>query len=127
MTECITDSSESVCVYLNTLERVDKSKHKCVCMDLHNGEVIVRCRDCRWGRAVEQVGCIRLVDRANPDGLKDPDGYCAWGERVESPSARMVELGRDVSDAYVRECERNGVTGTGMGYRYVSDNEDGKE
>lgn len=44
------------------------------------GEVI-RCRDCVWGRAVEQVGCVRLVDRANSDGLTDPDGYCAWGER----------------------------------------------
>lgn len=44
------------------------------------GEVI-RCRDCVWGRAVEQVGCVRLVDRANPDGLTDPDGYCAWARR----------------------------------------------
>ncbi len=42
---------------------------------------IVRCRDCVWGRAVEKVGCVRLVDRANPDGLTDPDGYCALGER----------------------------------------------
>lgn len=42
---------------------------------------VVRCKDCVYGRAVEQIGYVRLVDRANPDGLTDPDGYCAWGER----------------------------------------------
>lgn len=98
-------------------------------LDARTTGMVVRCMDCVWGRAVEQVGCVRLVDRANPNGLTDPDGYCAWGERSESPSARMVELGREVCDAYVRECERMGITGVapGMGYRYVSDNEYGKE
>lgn len=100
---------------------------KCICEAIPAGE-IVRCRDCRWGRAVEQVGCLRFEDRANPDGLTDPDGYCAWGEIAEtgSPSASIAKLGREVSDAYVRECERNGITSSGMDYRYVSDVDDGK-
>lgn len=42
---------------------------------------LVRCKDCVWGRAVEQVGCVRFEDRASLDGLADPDGYCAWGEK----------------------------------------------
>lgn len=133
MSECIIDTSKSVCLDLRKGEPVNKpvgvnGTPKCLCVVVPAGE-IVRCRDCRWGQAVEQVGCVRLVDRANPNGLTDPDGYCAWGERVESPSARMVELGRDVSDAYVRECERMGIAGgaPGMGYRYVSDSEDVKE
>lgn len=47
-------------------------------LDARTTGTVVRCKDCVWGRAVEQVGCVRLVDRANPDGLTDPDGYCAW-------------------------------------------------
>lgn len=54
-------------------------------------EPVVRCRDCRWGRAVEAVGCIRMLDMATGDGQdpstcagpQDPDGFCAWGERRE--------------------------------------------
>lgn len=43
--------------------------------------IVIRCKDCVWGRAVEQIGCIRFEDRGNPDGLTDPYGYCAWAER----------------------------------------------
>lgn len=46
------------------------------------GEPIVRCKECVWGKAVEQIGCIRFEDRGS-DGLKDPDGFCAWGEKRE--------------------------------------------
>lgn len=46
------------------------------------GEPIVRCKECVWGKAVEQIGCIRFEDRRS-DGLKDPDGFCAWGEKRE--------------------------------------------
>ena len=46
------------------------------------GEPIVRCKECVWGKAVEQIGCIRFEDRGS-DGLKDPDGFCAWGEERE--------------------------------------------
>jgi hypothetical protein len=41
---------------------------------------LVRCRDCRWGKAVGQIGCVRFEDRANPDGNTSPDGFCAWAE-----------------------------------------------
>lgn len=40
---------------------------------------LVRCKECVWGKAVEQVGCVRFQDRGS-DGPKDPDGFCAWGE-----------------------------------------------
>lgn len=43
---------------------------------------LVRCRDCIWGKAVEQVGCVRFKDRGS-DGPKEPDGFCAWGEKRE--------------------------------------------
>ena len=46
------------------------------------GEPIVRCKECVWGKAVEQIGCIRFEDRGS-DGLKDPDGFCAWGRKRE--------------------------------------------
>ena len=46
------------------------------------GESIVRCKECVWGKAVEQIGCIRFEDRGS-DGLKDPDGFCSWGEKRE--------------------------------------------
>lgn len=36
---------------------------------------LTRCRDCRWGKAVRQIGCVRFEDCANPDG------FCAWAER----------------------------------------------
>ena len=42
---------------------------------------LVHCKDCRYGKAVRQIGCIRFHDLAHPDGNRDPDGYCAWGER----------------------------------------------
>ena len=45
-------------------------------------EPIVHCKECVWGKAVEQVGCIRFEDRGS-DGLKDPDGFCAWGKKRE--------------------------------------------
>lgn len=41
---------------------------------------LVRCKDCVWGKAVDQVGCVRFEDSGS-DGLKDPDGFCAWGEK----------------------------------------------
>ena len=52
-------------------------------MPIHEGDKpIVRCKECVWGKAVEQIGCIRFEDRGS-DGLKDPDGFCAWGEKRE--------------------------------------------
>lgn len=42
---------------------------------------LVRCRDCKYGKAVKQVGCIRLVDKMTRRGPQDDDGFCAWGER----------------------------------------------
>lgn len=47
-------------------------------------EQIVRCKDCVWGKAVKQVGCVRFDDRGSY-GLKthNPYGFCAWGERRE--------------------------------------------
>lgn len=43
-------------------------------------EPIVRCKERVWGKAAEQIGCIRFEDRGS-DGLKNPDGFCAWGEK----------------------------------------------
>lgn len=70
---------------MNGFERV----HECVGCWTDAGQQqvlpdmpIVRCKDCVWGKAVEQIGCIRFEDRGS-DGLKDPDGFCAWGEKKE--------------------------------------------
>ena len=67
----------------------DKPVHECVgfwqaglTMANFPGEPIVRCKECVWGKAVEQIGCIRFEDRGS-DGLKDPDGFCAWGKKRE--------------------------------------------
>lgn len=64
----------------------DKPVHECVGFwtddgkwQAFPGEPIVRCKECVFGKAVEQIGCIRFADRGS-DGLKDPDGFCAWGE-----------------------------------------------
>lgn len=43
---------------------------------------IVRCRDCEYGRAVEEIGCIRF--EAIGGDPKDRDGFCAWGKWRES-------------------------------------------
>ena len=45
-------------------------------------EPIVHCKECVWGKAVEQVGCIRFEDRGIKTP-KDPDGFCAWGKKRE--------------------------------------------
>ncbi len=48
------------------------------------GEEIVRCRDCEFGKAIESIGCIKFQhvnERLQP---KDPDGFCAWGERRDA-------------------------------------------
>ena len=56
---------------------------------------IVRCRDCVWGRAVEQVGCVRFIDRGSQDGsFASPYGYCAWGERRDSNGNRRTAQGK---------------------------------
>lgn len=44
---------------------------------------LVRCKNCVWGKAVEQIGCLRFEDREDESGLKDPDGFCAWAEKRE--------------------------------------------
>lgn len=50
--------------------------------DITAMRMLVRCKECVWGKAVEQVGCVRFEDRGS-DGLKDPDGFCAWGVKRE--------------------------------------------
>lgn len=72
---------------MNGFERI----HECVANWTDAGqwgltnEPIVRCKDCVWGKAVEQVGCVRFEDRRS-DGLKDQDGFCAWGETKDGDS-----------------------------------------
>lgn len=69
---------------MNGFERI----HECIAYWTDAGqwqltnEPIVRCKDCVWGKAVEQIGCLRFEDRGS-DGSKDPDGFCAWGEKRE--------------------------------------------
>ena len=44
-------------------------------------EHVIRCRDCKWGQAVNEIGCIRMYDRFTRSAPpQDPDGFCAWGE-----------------------------------------------
>lgn len=85
------------------------------------------CGDCRFfsgregnpsdgGRVTHPCLCLRPYAKGEGEFRVSRFDYCS-----------RFELGRDVSDAYVRECERNGITSTGMDkYRYVSDNEEGK-
>lgn len=42
-------------------------------------EQVIRCRDCKYGRAIEDVGCI-LLEGACGQEIHNPDGFCAWGE-----------------------------------------------
>lgn len=50
-------------------------------LDARTTGEVVRCRECKWGKAVRRIGCVRFENRANPDGDTDPDGYCAWARR----------------------------------------------
>lgn len=45
---------------------------------------VVHCRDCKWGKAVREIGCVRFDDRLNSAGNTDPMGYCAWAEEEAS-------------------------------------------
>lgn len=44
----------------------------------HVHEPITRCRDCEYGRAVEDIGCIAFQHSDERLQPKDPDGFCKW-------------------------------------------------
>ena len=63
--------------------------------DLKHGEEIVRCRDCKHYQVVDEIfdgendttvyGCQLLGWKRASYGCEeptDPEGYCAWGERM---------------------------------------------
>lgn len=65
----------------------------------HDGSEIVRCRDCKHGRVVENEGeadgkvykaecatCSAMGAREWPyrEFSVDPDGFCAWGARRDA-------------------------------------------
>ena len=42
---------------------------------------LITCKDCKYGKAIESIGCLmfnHVESRLQP---KDPDGFCAWAER----------------------------------------------
>ena len=50
----------------------------------HDGvrcEPIVRCRDCEYGKAIEDIGCIAFHHADERLQPRDPNGFCAWGVR----------------------------------------------
>ena len=44
----------------------------------HVHEAIVRCRDCEYGRAIEDIGCLAFQHSDERLQPKDPDGFCKW-------------------------------------------------
>lgn len=56
--------------------------------------IVIRCKDCVWGRNVEQLGCLRFDDRASLDRLTDPYGYCAWAKEDTPWHARLGRQSR---------------------------------
>ncbi len=44
----------------------------------HVREPITRCRDCEYGRAVEDIGCLAFQHSDERLQPKDPDGFCKW-------------------------------------------------
>ena len=43
---------------------------------------LISCRDCKYGRAIDSVGCILLS--SDHVSLKEPNGFCAWAEPREA-------------------------------------------
>ena len=42
---------------------------------------VVRCKDCKWGDAVKNAKGEPMVECLGEELLKEPDWYCADGER----------------------------------------------
>lgn len=81
MTERII-SSECLTSIRQTCYEAGKKGREIYTVRAADGPEIVRCRDCKYGKALEYVGCIML---SWPEGVqkpKDPNGFCAWGERL---------------------------------------------
>lgn len=42
---------------------------------------LLRCKECKYGKAVKQIGCIRVIDRMTKQGPQDENGFCSLAER----------------------------------------------
>lgn len=47
-------------------------------------EPIIRCKDCKYGKAIKSVGCLMFNHTESRLQPKDPDGFCAWAERRDA-------------------------------------------